>query len=52
MLKGENQSVLRVNKWQTRVLRVIQKNPVEFEYRSTLFRVFDGIESNHDAAVP
>jgi hypothetical protein len=39
MLKGKNQSVLCVNKLQTGVPRVIQKNRVESEYRSTLFGV-------------
>jgi DNA integrity scanning protein DisA with diadenylate cyclase activity len=39
MLKGKNQSVLCVNKLQTGVPRVIQKNRVEFEYRFTLFGV-------------
>lgn len=34
-----NQSVLRVNERQTGVLREIWKNHVEFQYRSTLFRV-------------
>jgi hypothetical protein len=37
MLKGKNQSVLCANKLQTGVPRVIQKNRVEFEYRSMLF---------------
>jgi hypothetical protein len=34
-----NQSVLRVNERQTGVLWEIGKNQVEFEYRSTVFRV-------------
>jgi hypothetical protein len=36
-VNGKNQSVLRVNEWQTGVLLGTGKNRVEFEYRPTLF---------------
>ncbi len=38
-VNGKNQTVLRVNQWQTGVLLGAGKNRVEFEYRPTLFRV-------------
>jgi uncharacterized membrane protein YfhO len=38
-VNGKNQTVLRVNEWQTGVLLPAGKNRVEFEYRPTLFRV-------------
>ena len=38
-VNGNNQTVLRVNEWQTGVLLPAGKNRVEFEYRPTLFRV-------------
>jgi hypothetical protein len=38
-VNGKNQTVLRVNQWQTGVLLPAGKNRVEFEYRPTLFRV-------------
>ncbi len=38
-VNGRNQTVLRVNQWQTGVLLPAGKNRVEFEYRPILFRV-------------
>jgi len=38
-VNGKDQTVLRVNQWQTGVLLGAGKNRVEFEYRPTLFRV-------------
>ncbi len=38
-VNGKNQTVLRVNQWQTGVLLPAGKNRVEFEYRPTLLRV-------------
>jgi hypothetical protein len=38
-VNGKNQTVLRVNHWQTGVLLPAGKNRVEFEYRPMLFRV-------------
>jgi hypothetical protein len=38
-VNGRNQTVLRVNEWQTGVLLPVGKNRVEFEYSPTLFRV-------------
>ncbi len=38
-VNGKNQTVLRVNEWQTGVLLPTGKNRVEFEYRPMLFRV-------------
>jgi len=38
-VNGKNQTVLRVNEWQTGVLLPAGKNRVEFEYRPVLFRV-------------
>ncbi len=38
-VNGKNQTVLRVNEWQTGVLLPAGKNRVEFEYRPTLLRV-------------
>jgi hypothetical protein len=38
-VNGNNQTVVRVNEWQTGVLLPAGKNRVEFEYRPMLFRV-------------